>query len=166
MLLKTKKIAYLGILLALNQIFIFLSSIISTNTIFLFCMAALIIAIVVVEYDKKSGFVFYVASCILGFLLTINKIEFISYMIFFGIYSVVKSILEIKIQNKFLVIICKYIFFNLVVGIGYFLVNYFVLFPFKIWMLVAVQIFFIVYDYALSLFINYYIDNILPKIKL
>jgi len=53
MLLKSKDIAYLGILLGLNQLFIILSSVIETNTIILFAAAALIVGIVIVEFGGK-----------------------------------------------------------------------------------------------------------------
>jgi hypothetical protein len=83
MLLKSRDIAYLGVLLGLNQLFIILSSIIETNTIILFAAAALIVGIIIVEFGGKAGALFYIASCLLGFFLTFNKVEIITYIIFF-----------------------------------------------------------------------------------
>ena len=74
MLLKSKDVAYMGVLLGLNQLFIILSSVIETNTIILMAAAALVVGVIVIEFGGKAGIIFYIASCILGFFLTFNKV--------------------------------------------------------------------------------------------
>jgi len=165
MLLKSKDIAYLGILLGINQLFIILSSVIETNTIILFAAAALIVGIVIVEFGGKSGIVFYIASCILGFFLTFNKIELITYIIFFGLYSIVKHVLEIKISNKAILYAAKLIYFNIALIAMYFTVKLFILFELVWWMILAAQVLFLIYDYAFMIFISSYIKTIQPKIR-
>lgn len=165
MLLKSKDIAYLGVLLGLNQIFIILSSVIETNTIILFAAAALIVGVVIVEFGSKSGMVFYVASCLLGFFLTFNKVEFITYIIFFGLYSIVKHILEVKITDKHFLYIAKFIYFNIALLAMYLIVKMFIPLNLAWWMILAAQILFIIYDYAFTIFISAYIKDIKPKIK-
>ena len=164
MLLKSKDVAYLGVLLGLNQLFIILSSVIETNTIFLFSVAALLVGIVIVEFGGKSGAIFYIASCILGFFLTFNKVELITYIIFFGLYSLVKYILEIKIDNKYILYGAKLVYFNAALIAMYFTVRLFTPLKLKWWMILAGQVLFIVYDYAFTIFITAYIKNIKPKI--
>lgn len=165
MLLKSKDVAYLGVLLGLNQLFIILSSVIETNTIILFAAAALIVGIVIVEFGGKSGVLFYIASCILGFLLTFNKIELITYIVFFGLYSIIKHILEIKINNKTMLFAAKILYFNIAIIIMYLAVKLFIPFNLAWWMILAAQILFIIYDYAFMIFITSYINNIKPKLK-
>lgn len=165
MLLKSKLIAYLGVLLGLNQLFIILSSVIETNTIILFAAAALIVGIAVVEFGGRSGFVFYIASCILGFFLTFNKIEFIAYIIFFGLYSIVKHILEVKINNKSILYAAKFLYFNAALIAMYFTVKMFIPLELAWWMILAAQVLFLIYDYAFTIFITSYINNIKPKIR-
>lgn len=165
MLLKSKDIAYLGVLLGLNQLFIILSSVIETNTIILFAAAALIVGIIIVEFGGKSGMVFYIASCILGFFLTFNKIEIITYIIFFGLYSIVKHTLEVKISNKAILYTSKILYFNIALIVMFFTVKLFILFELKWWMILAAQVLFLLYDYAFSIFITSYINNIKPKLK-
>ncbi len=165
MLLKSKDIAYLGVLLGLNQLFIILSSVIETNTIILFAAAALVVGIVIVEFGGKSGLVFYIASCILGFFLTFNKIEIITYILFFGLYSIIKHILEIYINKKVILTVLKLIYFNIALTAMYFIVKLFIAIEVTWWMLLAAQVMFIIYDYAFTIFINSYINNIKPKIK-
>jgi len=165
MLLKSKEMAYLGVLLGLNQLFIILSSIIETNTVILFAGAALIVGIVIVEFGGKSGAVFYLASCMLGFFLTFNKVEIITYIMFFGLYSIVKHFIEIKFSNKKTAIASKYIFFNLSLAVMFFTVRLFISLKFYWWMIMGAQVLFLVYDYAFTIFINYYMKTIKPKIK-
>jgi len=165
MLLKSKEMAYLGVLLGLNQLFIIFSSIIETNTIFLFAVAALIVGVVVVEFGGKSGAVFYFASCILGFFLSFNKVEIFTYIIFFGLYSLIKHFIEIKLNNNKTSLAAKYIFFNLSLIAMYFTVSLFITLKLYWWMILAAQVMFIIYDYAFTMFINYYMNTIRPKIK-
>lgn len=165
MLLKSKDIAYLGVLLGLNQLFIVLSSVIETNTIILFAAAALIVGVVVVEFGGKSAAVFYMASCILGFFLTFNKIELITYALFFGLFSIVKHVLEVKIVNKYVLYIAKLVYFNIALLSMYVVVKLFIPLEIQWWMIAAAQVLFAVYDYAFTIFINSYIHNIKPKIR-
>ncbi|QSX04696.1 hypothetical protein JYG23_08235 [Sedimentibacter sp. zth1] len=169
MLLKSKNIAYLGVLLALNQMFIIISSIIKTNTLLLFGIAALIVGIVIVEFGVKSGIVFYIASCILGFLLTTDKIEIITYISLFGLYSIVKYAIEKLVYNNrknvFVELLLKFIFFNAVAITLYFVLKQFVMIKLFWWVIVLGEVGFLIYDYAFSVFINYYIMRIKPKIK-
>lgn len=165
MLLKSKETAYLGVLLGLNQIFVILSSVIETNTIILLAAAALVVGIVVVEFGGKSAFVFYAASCLLGFFLTFNKVEIITYIMFFGLYSIAKHIFEVFIKDKKIQYGAKLVFFNASLAAMYFTVQLFITLSLQWWMLAAAQAAFLIYDYAFTIFINQYIEKIKPKIK-
>lgn len=165
MLLKSRDIAYLGVLLGVNQLFIILSSIIETNTIMLFSAAALIIGVVIVEFGGKSGVLFYLASCLLGFLLTYNKVEIITYIMFFGMYSIIKYCIEVKLENRIVQILIKFIYFNVSLAAMYFIVRLFLTLKIYWWMILGVQVLFLIYDYAFTIFINYYIDKISTKIR-
>ena len=96
MLLKSNNVAYLGVLLGLNQLFIILSSVIETNTIILMAAAALIVGVVVVEFGGKAGIIFYIASCISGFFLTFNKIELLHTYVFSEFTVLLNTILKQK----------------------------------------------------------------------
>lgn len=165
MLLKSKEIAFLGVLLGLNQLFIILSSIIETNTLILMGAAALTVGIIIVESGARSGIVFYAASCILGFFLTFNKTELITYILFFGMYSIVKHLTETRISNKYMRLAAKLVYFNISAVMIYFAAKMFIPLEIKWWMIFAVQPLFFIYDYAFTVFINYYMLSIRPKIK-
>jgi len=165
MLLKGRDLAYLGVLLGLNQLFIILSSIIETNTIILMAAAALIVGVAVVEFGGKAGIIFYLASCISGFFLTFNKVEIITYICFFGIYSIIKHYIETKINNKYISYALKIGSFNLSLLLMYFFVKLFISLPLRWWMILGGQILFIIYDYSFTMFITQYINSIRPKLK-
>lgn len=170
MLLNSKKIAFLGVLLAANQIIIMLSSVFQTNTLFFFGVAALIICIVVIEFNLTSGITFYIASSILAFILAPNKIQIVTYIGFFGSYSIMKYIIESTINKKNLSVIIEYllklIYFNIAIVIYYFVMRSIVKIPVLWWSVILAEVFFLVYDYFLNYFINVYIDSIKPKIKI
>lgn len=165
MLLKSKEMAYLGVLLGLNQLFIILSSIIETNTTILMAAAALVVGVVIVEFRGKAGILFYIASCMLGFLLTFNKIEIITYICFFGLYSIIKHYIEINILNQYISYGVKIGFFNISLLAMYLIVRLFIALTLTWWMILAAQVLFIIYDYAFTIFINVYMNSIRPKLK-
>lgn len=166
MLLKSKKIAYLGVLLGLNQLFIIFSSVLETNTIILMMAAALLVGVVIIEFGLKSGIIFYIASCILGFFLTFNKVEILTYILFFGLYSIIKHLAESKTDSKVTEYAIKIVSFNIMLAVLYFVVKIFVSIKITWWMILGAEALFIIYDYAFTIFINYYIDKIRTKLKL
>ena len=127
--------------------------------------AALIVGTVIVEFGGKAGIVFYIASCILGFFLTFNKIEIITYICFFGLYSIIKHYTETKTVNRNISYSIKIAFFNFSLLLMYLIVRLFISITMYWWMILAAQVLFIVYDYAFTIFINQYINIIKPKLK-
>jgi hypothetical protein len=164
MLLKGKHVAYLGVLLGLNILFVILSSVIESNTITLLAAAALIVGIAVVEFGWKNALIFYAASSILGFLLTFNKAEVIIYIVFFGPYSIMKHFAETHIEKKIKSLAAKLLFFNLSLAVMFIIMK--LLIPIKLqwWMVLGAEGFFFIYDYAFTVFINYYMNKIKPKV--
>lgn len=88
MLLNTRKLAFLGLLLALDVILIVLSGVIEMNTLFLLAAASFCVGIAIRESGKRIGFGFYLASILLGLILTPNKLYCITYAAF-GLYLVI-----------------------------------------------------------------------------
>jgi len=78
---KSKRIAVLGLLLAIAVIMIVLSGTIEMSTLFFLAGASFCVGIAVREYGLQMGIAFFIASVILGFLLAPNKIYCITYSI-------------------------------------------------------------------------------------
>jgi len=69
-----------------------------------------------------------------------------------------------KLNNKF-ALAAKYVFFNLSLIAMYFTVSLFITLKLYWWMILSAQVMFVIYDYAFTMFINYYMNTIRPKIK-
>lgn len=65
--LKAKRAAFGGLLLAMTVIFIFLGSVIETNTLFLLAAASFFVGVVFREFGQMTGLAFIFQQCCLGF---------------------------------------------------------------------------------------------------
>jgi hypothetical protein len=152
--MKSKKIALSGILIAFTIILLMLTNYINFNKLFLYSLASLPIAIIIIEFGLKYGVIFYIASSILGAIIVPNKI--IPYILFFGIYGIIKFLIE-KDRNIFIELLLKLISFNLLFAIIYFAFKFFIKITIPLWIvIIAAQGVFLIYDYVYSYFIGYY----------
>ena len=155
----SRKIAYSGILLAINLILLLLINVIPINTLFLMGLASLPIAIIIMEYGPKSGFVFYIASVILGFIVINSKFQWVLNTFTFGIYGLIKFIIE-QDRPIYIEYILKLSYANITLVVLYFIVRQFIFIPQKWYLVILFEIVFLVYDYVYSLFIDYYNEKL------
>ncbi|KGJ48740.1 hypothetical protein [Paraclostridium dentum] len=160
----SKKIAYTGILLSLNIILLILSNIIPINTLFFMGAASFIVSIVIIEYGGKYGAIFSIASILLSFFIIQNKSQWIFYVFTFGIYGLVKYLIE-KNQRVYIELVLKIAFANLVAVLLYIILKAFIFIPMNLFTVIGFEIGFIVYDYVYTLFIEYYDVKIKKIIK-
>ncbi len=160
----SKKIAYSGILLALNILLFFMLNLFPTNTLFLLGLSSLPISIIIMEWGPKIGATFYLASTILGFISITNKAHWIIYVFMFGIYGLIKYLIE---QDRVIYIeyILKLVYANISLIIVYIIVKQFMYVPTKWYLVLLFNVIFLVYDYAYSLFIDYYNHKLKHIIK-
>lgn len=151
----SKKIAYSGVLLALNLILLILINIIPINTLFLMGLASLPISIIIMEYGPKSGFVFYIASVILGFIVINSKLQWILNTFTFSVYGLIKYLIE-KDRPIYIEYFLKILFANISILIVYLILKSFVYIPINLFTILTFEVLFIVYDNMYSLFIEYY----------
>lgn len=167
--LKTKRIALNGILGALAVICLVLAAILPTNRISLYALSSFFVAVSIIESGVKAGWIFYAATCLLALIVVPNKLGIIPYVIFFGMYGIVKYYIE-KLDKIIIEYILKLIFFNICAGIAALTVKE--IFGFNLtvelpwWILIiALQIVFFLYDIVYTLFINFYRGKLRPKLK-
>ncbi len=160
----SKKIAHTGILLSLNIILLILSNIIPINTLFFMGAASFIVSIVIIEYGGKYGAIFSIASILLSFFIIQNKAQWIFYVFTFGIYGLVKYLIE-KNQRVYIELVLKIAFANLVAVLLYIILKAFIFIPMNLFTVIGFEIGFIVYDYVYTLFIEYYDVKIKKIIK-
>jgi hypothetical protein len=156
----TKGLALNGILGALTVISLLFATVLPTNRLSLYALSSFFISIIIIEYGIKSGWLFFAATGLLSIFLIPDKLGIIPYIIFFGIYGIVKVYIE-RIQSKVLEYFLKVVYFNICILIavffikGVFLQSITVKLPWWL-IIVALELVFIIYDYVYTLFIAYY----------
>lgn len=165
----SNNIAKGGILTALGILSLYLSILIPINTLFFLMVASFMIPLTLLTTNLKTTVSVYCATALLSFILIPSKNIALSYTILFGLYGIIKYFAE-GIKNMFLEILVKLLFLNFSTFIIYYfyktlLLNNINLKLPTILILILLQVGFIVYDYALTVFINYSKDNIIKKLK-
>lgn len=158
--MKTSYLTKGGILTALGVIFIYLSTIAPTNRLFLLMISSALIPLGVIEANVKVTLGVYISTSLLSLFIIGFKGSVFLYIIFFGIYGIIKLYIE-KIATLHLELIAKFVFFNLCLYISY-LAIYLIFLNFNLnelriplpLILVLLEISFFLYDYALTLFIH------------
>ncbi|MBA5851378.1 hypothetical protein H2684_08670 [Clostridium sp. cel8] len=148
-----------GILTAIGVLLIYLSRIMPVNKAYILALASFIIPLSIVITDVKNSIVVYISTSILSFLICGLDITVIAYVLFFGSYGFVKLYTE-KLHKLVIEIILKLVFVNICAAIMLLIYNLFFpgLFNFKFaiyWIMILLQISFILYDYLITLIINF-----------
>lgn len=156
--------ALMGVLMALNQIFLLMASIIESNTFFFLGISSLPLGIIVIERGWKKGVLFFIGSLFLTFFIIPDKLILIPYAFVFGNYGVVKYLIEGR-GNIVWEIIFKAIYLN-ITFIGAVIISKNILgLSIPLYLILGANIVFFIYDYAYSLFISQYQNKIRGKIK-
>lgn len=155
----SKRVARGGILVALGVVLNYISTVSPTSKIYILGVASSLIPLSVILTDIKVSFLVYISTSVISLLLLGPKGSVFAYIIFFGIYGFVKYYIE-KLRNIPLEVILKLIFFNISFGVIYFLYKLFLSKLLKInlplyQVAIMLQFVFIIFDYALTLFISY-----------
>lgn len=168
---KTKKLTKSAILLAIMMIFLYLRTIIPGYQLAFYFLASLVPGIVIIEYGVKQGAIFVVASFLLSLIMPIDKLSFLLFYSFFGIYGIIKFLIE-KIRYRAAVLAIKLLYFTSV----FFLNMYFgarianiipsVMLEYNIWIVLLVAIVvFVLYDIMYTSFSAFYVNKIMRYIK-
>lgn len=156
---KTSYLSKGGLFTGLGVIFVYLSSIVPINKLYLLSIASMIIPLCVITTNFKNALIVYFATSIICLFISGSKITVISYIIFFGLYGIIKYCVE-KIRKVYIEFILKLCFFNMVILISFYIYKAF--FPGVVntnlplyLLIICSEIAFLVYDYILTLFIDY-----------
>lgn len=166
--MNSKNIAKGGLFTAAGFIFLYLSSFMPTNKLAFLILSSVIIPITLLTCNLKTAILVYSATSLLSLIIP-NKVICIVYIFLFGIYGIVKYFAE-KIKNRVIEFIVKFTFFNISLGICYFI--YSTLFmgltnsKLPIYILLAgAEIGFGFYDFILTGFISYFLNKFNKFIK-
>lgn len=181
--MKAKDIALGGILVALTSIILYSTVILPISTIAILTVASAIIPICIIKSNIKTSIFVYIASSLIAFFLVPINISLL-YFIFFGVYGIVKYFLE-RMRREKLEIILKLVFFNIMFIIGFVIIQNILgvniiagleglvskvfdgsskIIAFIILWIVSQPIF-LLYDYAMTMIITFYMERIHKIIK-
>lgn len=164
--MKAKELTVSAALTALTIVILYLNLLLPISTISILTLASALIPVALIRGSIKSSVLVYISSSIIGFFMLPINITLL-YVLFFGIYGIIKYFIE-KINKLPIEIILKIIFFNIILSLSIFVFNSFVeieitKLPMTLLFIVAQPVF-LIYDYALSLLISFYLDRIHKRI--
>ena len=160
------KVAYPAILSALALILVYLGSLAPTGNWGIIAAAGLLPAAAVISVNLTAGFLCWAAAAILAFLLVPDKFCVLLFGVLFGLYPMVKSLVE-RLRKKPLEYVLKLAFFNAAFTVVYLTMAAAVaeslprVLGSSVWILYgAANVVFILYDYGFSKLIALYMARI------
>lgn len=166
---RTRKIALAGILSAFIIIVLFLESITPTGRLGFYVLAAFILSVVLLETGVKWAWAAYVVTCAAGLLLIPEKLNVLPYVLFFGIYTMLKFHIE-SLRKTWVEIVLKFAAFNLFLWPAWSIAKVFLPDVLKQGTMIIVagivlQVVFALYDILFTAWIRFYFEKIAPKIR-
>lgn len=155
----TSNLAKGSIFIALTIIILYLGNLITFNTLFLLGISAALIPLCIIMCDVKTAVLVYAASTLLAYFIIPDKSIFLYYALIFGPYGIIKLLIE-KRNNSVIEIILKLVYFNLAGFILFTIFKYMIFAELPLnyppaLLLVIVNIVFFVFDYVLTVFVNF-----------
>lgn len=162
----TRRVALVAMLSALSLALLYLAALSPAGRLGMVALAGLVPAAAVVSGGLGAGFLCYAAAGLLGLLLSPDKGGALLFLIFFGLYPMVKSAVE-RLRKRVLEWILKLAFFNLALTVLWFGLSGLLL-PFlpralrgTAWLAyLAGNAVFAAYDYGFSRLISFYMARI------
>lgn len=154
-----------------------MSGLIPSATFSIPAMSGILIMLLMLEFDKKTSFISYIAVSFLSLILVADKEAVLVFIFFFGNYPIVKSYIE-RLTNIVVSYLIKLVYFNTVVMLIYYLSIFMlgmgdlvegyddIAHLIEIGLLVLGNFVFFFYDYTLTIFVPYYFSKIKPKFKI
>ena len=164
--LNTRRTALSAVLAALSLLLLWLACLVPSGRLGMVALAGLVPAAAVVSAGLISGFLCYGTCGLLGLLLVPDKGAAALYLLFFGLYPMLKSAIE-RLGRYPLEWALKLLFFNSVLSIFWFSLRTLFL-PFlpealagRSWPLYPVgNVAFLTYDFGFSKVISFYMERI------
>ncbi len=170
----TLRVAVCSIVAALSTVLMLMTTLIPIGTYAFPCFAGMIIAVIVVEYGLKWSLGVYASVAILSLILAGDKEAAVFFIVLFGYYPILKNIFERRIKSKLMRICLKLIVFNAAAVSAFFITTFLLSIPaeeysimgfYVPWVFLIIgNIFFVIYDYAISLFAIQYVQRLRGKI--
>ncbi len=155
------RVAYPAILAALAVALVYLGSIAPRGGIGIVAAAGVLMAGAVISVSLRAGFLCWAAVSVLAFLLVPDKFCALAFAVLFGLYPMVKSIVEARRWSKSLEIAVKLVFFNAALTVLWLIMR--TALPGSLPVLAVYligNIVFLLYDYGFSGLIALYVSRV------
>ncbi|MGI6123200.1 MAG: hypothetical protein ACOYIG_03280 [Acetivibrionales bacterium] len=146
-----------------------MESITPTGRLGFYVLAAFILSVVLLEAGVKWAWAAYVVTCAAGLLLIPEKLNVLPYVLFFGIYTMLKFHIE-SLRKTWVEIVLKFAAFNLFLWPAWSIAKLFLPPSLTKGMMIIVagiilQAAFAIYDILFTSWIKFYFEKIAPKIR-
>jgi len=160
----SKVIALSGIFLALAVLTLYAQSVAPTGRLSLYALSSLYVSIIVIEAGIHAGWLFYLASSLLAFILVPDKMGLLPYFAFFGLYGLIKHYTE-KTSGRLVEYVLKFVYFNVCMLLALILANTVFLgrieIKLSLWIIIpALEVAFFIYDYIYTMFVDVYFNRL------
>ena len=157
---QNRYLALAGIMTAVTVILLFAAMIVPNLKLVLYGLSSLPMAALLLETNRRTGIMFYIATAALALILLPDKMAALPYVTVLGLYGLIKAVAE-KFPNRIIEWTIKEIYFNATLFLyGLLIYKVFmpnITFPIPIWAVVlCAEALFVAYDYIYSICILYY----------
>lgn len=162
---QSTRVALCGIISSVSVVLMFMTGLVPFLTYTLPAVSGALLAIIVIEINKKWATGAYIAISLLSLLIVADKEAAMFFVAFFGYYPIIKEVIENKLP-KVLEWIVKLLLFNVAAVVAYAVIIYVFGIPFdemeeygkySILLLLAMgNVIFILYDYCVTSLITLY----------
>ncbi len=165
--MKSRKIAFGGIVAALSLVLMLLTGVLPFGTYALPCFAGILLTTIVIEFGIPWAIGVYAGVAFLSFLLVSDREAALYYTLILGIYPVLKSLFE-RIRLRWLSFVFKLLYFNLAAIAAFYISIYVLSIPIESFSLFGVNmplvfllmgnIVFVVYDICVTRLVAAYLN--------
>lgn len=162
---QSTKVALCGIISSVSVVLMFMTGLVPFLTYTLPAVSGALLAIIVIEINKKWATGAYIAISLLSLLIVADKEAAMFFVAFFGYYPIIKEVIENKLP-KILEWVVKSLLFNVAAVAAYAVIIYVFGIPFdeleeygkySVLILLAMgNVIFVLYDYCMTSLITLY----------
>ena len=166
--MKTSKIARVALLAAAALVLLIIAGFAPSAQLGLTAVAGVASALAVIHAGIGSGFACWAVVSVLGFIIVPTKGCAVMYAMFFGVYPVLKSLIE-RIGTLWIEWVIKLVLFNAVLSVCIFALKtlFFAgaeeILKFIPVLYIGGSIVFVIYDIGFSRLISFYYERVNPK---
>ncbi len=168
--MNAKRISVCAMLSALSVTALYVGSMLDFLDLTVACFASCLCAFAVIELGGGAPWFIYLVTSVLSAILVPHKITAAEYILFAGIYPILKFVMERRIKNDFLLWAAKLVYMAVVLVLFYFASKLFVTgevyTPLVLGVTAALGIAaFVLFDIALTRLISYYFYKLRKRLR-